>query len=167
MPSRALSLRPVNSQKHEVTWSSIGQNAGTAAIKIIIATGEPAGSVTTSTASDCTIGSTISYVYFEFHFSAAETGNVNVIHWQFLKEPFNTNPTAPNLYNQNNKRFVLKRGMEMLPVNVATVFKRIFVVKIPRRIRRMGQNDQLTFQYQSSSTQLINACDFAIFKELQ
>ncbi len=59
----------------------------------------------------------------------------------------------------------MKRGMEMLPTNVATVFKRIFVVKIPRVYNRVGDTDQYTFQYIASSSQTINACGIAIYKE--
>ncbi len=159
-------LRPINTQKHEITWSNLGQDAGTAAIKVVLALGKAAGVVTTTTASDITIGSHIKSIYFEFHFSAAQTGNANVIHWQILKEPQDKNPTAPNLYNQSDKRFVFKRGMEMLPTNVSTVFKRVFVTRIPKGYARIGDFDKLTFQYQASSTQTINACGFAIYKEI-
>ncbi len=131
--------------------------------KIAIIKGTEPGNVTADT--EVAIGNRVTSVFFEFHFSAAQTGNVNVVHWAFVKEPFTTDITAPNLYNQKDRRFIMKRGMEMLPVNVATVFKRVLVMKIPRIYHRVGDLDQYTFQYIASSTQTINACGFAVYKE--
>ncbi len=157
-------LRPVHTQKQENTWSNISQNAGTAPITIVLALGVDQADV--SSATEVAIGTTIRSIYLEFHFSAAETGNVNVIHWTVRKLPFSTADTNPNTYNQPDKRFIFKRGMEMLPVNVSTVFKRILVVRIPPRFSRIGEADQLIFTYQASSTQLINACGFSILKAI-
>ncbi len=159
MPRRYARLK---SQKHEITWSNLGQNASTV-VKVPIIKGVVAGSTTADT--DAVIGNNVRSVYFEFHFSPAQTGNVNVIHWQFVKEPFSSNISNPNTYNQVDKRFIMKRGMEMLVENVSTVFKRVFVVKIPRVYNRIGDLDQYTFQYIASSAQTINACGFAIWKE--
>ncbi len=164
--ARFRSLHPVNTQKHEITWSNLSQDASTVQ-KIAIANGKEAGAVTTATASDVIIGAHVKSIYFEFHFSPQATGVAKVVHWSVTKEPFNTNVSAPNLYNQQDKRFTFKRGMEMLPVNVSTVFKRIFVVKIPPRFSRMGDNDLLSFNYVCSSSEAINACGFAIYKEIK
>ncbi len=156
---------PIVSQKHENAWSNIGQNASSA-IKIVIAKATEYQNLGTATPEEVAIGSRIGVIYLEFHFSAETITNTKVIHWQVVKEPFNTNPTNPILYNQDNKRFIFKRGMEMLPKDVATVFKRIVTVKLPYKSRRMGQNDQITFQYQCSLTETINACGISIFKEV-
>ncbi len=152
------------SQKHENAWSNIGQNASSA-IKVVIAKATEYQNLGTATPEEVAIGSRVGALYLEFHFSAETITNTKVIHWQVVKEPFNTNPTNPILYNQDNKRFIFKRGMEMLPKDVATVFKRIVVVRIPPKFRRMGQNDQITFQYQCSLTETINACGISIYKE--
>ncbi len=157
-------IRPVMSEKHETSWTNLAQDASSA-IKIIIAKGVAQGAVVVGT--DVPIGSTIGAIFLEFHFSAQVTTNPKTINWQLVKEPFNTNPTSPALMNQDNKRFVFKRGMEMLPSDQSTVFKRIVVVKLPPRYRRMGQNDQVTFQYIASSTETINSCGIAIFKHYQ
>ncbi len=163
MPFRkSLSLRPVNSVKHEVVWSNLGQNAVSPGISIEIIKGVVPANVNLST--EVEIGSTVKWVYIEMHFSAAQTGNVNVIHWAISKEPFGTAISDPATYFQTDRRFILKRGMEMIPVNVATVFKRIFVVRIPPRMRRIGEADKIVLQYTASSTQTINACGFAIYK---
>ncbi len=154
-------LRPVDSEKHEITWSNLLQNASTVQ-DIVLAEG--LAPVSVNAANEVTAGSTINSIYFEFHFSAASTGAPNVIHWTIHKQPFGTSANNPNVYFGQDKRFIFKRGMEMLPVNVSTVFKRIFVVKIPPRFRRMGKNDRLTFSYISSASETINACGIAIYK---
>ncbi len=117
-------------------------------------------------ATEVEIGSHVKSLYFEFHFSPQQTANANVIHWKISKLPFNTAATIPSLYFQVDRRFIFKRGMEMLPVNVATVFKRIFVVKIPPKFSRMGDGDKIVFEYVASSTQQINACGICIYKEI-
>ncbi len=154
---------PMKSNKHEITWSSLGQNASTVQ-SITLAFGTDVGASASST--QIPVGRHIKAIYFEFHFSAAQTGNVNVIHWNITKAPFDTTLSIPSLYFQDDRRFIIKRGMEMIPVNVSTVFKRIFVVRIPKRMQRLAQSDRWTFRYIASSTQTINACGIAIYKEI-
>ncbi len=60
--------------------------------------------------------------------------------------------------------------MEMLPQipigSGGTVqTKRIFVVRIPPRMRRFAENDKLSLYYKSSSASNVNYCGIAIFKE--
>jgi len=116
-------------------------------------------------ASEVSIGSTVGSIYFEFHFSAQVTTNPKVIHWTIGKEPFNSNVSSPSTYNTVDRRFIFKRGMEMLPADQSTVFKRIFVVRIPPRFKRIGDTDKLFLRYICSSTETINACGIAIYKE--
>ncbi len=161
MPFRR-SLRPIKSDKHENTWSNLGQNASTVQT-VTIAQGTV--SADKNSATEVEIGSRVNSIYFEFHFSPAQTGNANVVHWEILIYPSGLTPPAPNVYYQTNRSMIIKRGMEMLPVNVATVFKRIFVVKIPNSKRRMTDGSIIQFRYIASSTQTINACGIAIYKE--
>ncbi len=157
-------IRPmVNSDKHEITWSNLGQDAGTAPITIVLSTAVQMASKNTT--SEVVIGAKIKWVYFEFHFSPAQTGNANVIHWKVQAVPTNQTPSSPSVYGQTDRAYTLKRGMEMLPVNVSTVFKRIFVVKVPKIYQRQKQDFDLQFIYQASSTQTINACGFSVYKE--
>ncbi len=153
----------INSQKHENTWSNLGQNAS-AGIIINIASATQRGDIDTTNPNEVSIGSRIPSIYFEFHFSPAQTANVNVVHWK-VEVNANIAPTLPNTYNQNDKSFIIKRGMEMLPVNVATVFKRIFVVRIPKKYQRMIQGSAIQFRYIASSSQTLNTCGITIFKE--
>ncbi len=156
--------RGKKSEKHEITWSNIGQDAGTAAISVNLS--KAVQPTVKNAASEVAIGSEMRSIYFEFHFSAAQTGNLNVIHWTVEVIPSGMVVSNPNVYYQTDRRFIIKRGMEMLPASVSTVFKRIFVVRIPKKYRRQSDDQIIRLAYQASSTQTINACGFAIYKEL-
>ncbi len=163
MPGRFSPFRGKKSEKHELTWSLIGLDASTTQVVNLSNAVQPSAK---NASIEVAIGSTIRSVYFEFHFSAAQTANVNVVHWKVEMVPDTMVPSIANSYYQTDRRFILKRGMEMLPVNVATVFKRIFVVRIPAKYRRQSEGQLISFRFQASSTQQINACGFAIYKEL-
>ncbi len=159
--NRFRKMHPVNSDKKEQTWSLLGIDAGTAVqtVNIILVT-----EISTVNAGfEAGVGARIGSMYFEFHFSAAQTGNANVIHWEVVHVPVTATQSSPNTYYQNDRSKILKRGMEMLPTNVSTVFKRIFTIS-PRMFKRLTQGDKIDFRFQASSTQQINACDFAITK---
>ncbi len=99
------------------------------------------------------------------HFSAQTVTNPKVIHWDVFKNPGNNiSGVVPSLYGQDYKKFIMKRGMEMLPADRSAVFKRVFVVKMPRRYRRMDLGDTLILHYICSSAEPINACGFALTK---
>ncbi len=156
-------LAPIVSDKHELTWSNLGQNASTVQDILLSTAVQPASQ---NLATEVGIGSQIKWIYFEFHFSAAQTGNANVIHWTVHQLRTGQTVANPNSYNAAEKSQIIKRGMEMLPTNVSTVFKRIFTVKIPRTMQRQRNNQDLVFSYIASSTQTINACGIAIYKSI-
>ncbi len=156
-------LPSIQSRKHEVTWVNLAQDASTVQ-RIPLAVGTQAADVTDATATECQTGCTVSSIFLEFHFAAETVTNPKVINWTVEKEPFGQALSGPNILQGATRRFVFKRGMEMLPKDVATVFKRIIVVRIPPRFRRLGIGDQLTFSYIASSTQTINACGIAVYK---
>ncbi len=161
MVSRGLGLRPVKSEKEEITWTNLSQDASTQVnIDIIAATNSP------TTAGQIEIGDTVKSVYFEFHFSAETTTAAKVVHWTIQKLPAGVAAmqNVPSVYDSVVKRFILKRGMEMLVRDQATVFKRTFVVRIPPRIRRFGDGDRLVFSYIATSANTQNACGIAIYR---
>ncbi len=92
--------------------------------------------------------------------------NPKVFHWMIFKSPFGTTVPAPSLYNQTSKRFIIQRGMEMLPKNTAVVYKRIISIKVPKRYQRMGDNDFLIFKHIATSSETINVCAFFVYKEI-
>ncbi len=112
-------------------------------------------------------GSHIKSIYLEFHFGAEVITNAKVIHWTYHVRPQNLSAAGntPALYYQNGRNLILQRGMEMLPKSTTTLFKRIIRVKIPRKYQRIGEGDTHNFSYTCSSTETINACGIAIYKE--
>ena len=173
MPSfrRGNSLRPINSQKHENTWSFLIHNAS-ASQTVNLIVGTERGSIGTSTPEEVQIGAKISSIYIEFNLNGVDnSGSAQVFHWLILKNPNSQiSGVDPALYNKDFKSKILKRGMEMLPEipigSGGTVqTKRIFVVRIPRGLSRFGQNDKLQLVYKSTSASSINFCGISIFKE--
>ncbi len=157
-------MRPViHSEKHEVTWSNLAQNAS--AIQTINIC-NPVNPTLKDGPSEVLIGSSVRSLYFEFHFSAQVTTNPKVVHWQVMMERTGQTATSPASYDTVAKSQIFKRGMEMLPSDQSTVFKRILVVRIPKFMQRQKENSDIRFQYIVSSAETINACGFVIYKEL-
>ncbi len=170
MSRRSLRLRPVKSEKHELTWSNLGENASTVKSVVLITgtAGEP------SLATDVETGSRVNSIYLEFNLNGVDnSGTVQVFHWMVYKSPAGSfGVVDPAIYDTASKRFILKRGMEMLPEiplgSGGTVqTKRVFVVKLPPRIRRIGESDNLILSYKSTSASGINFCGIGIFKEFK
>jgi len=168
---RGNSLRPINSQKHENSWSFLIQNASSAqTINVIV--GTERGTIATATPEEVQIGAKISSVYFEFNLNGVDnSGGAQVFHWLIIKNPNSQiSGIDPALYNKDFKSKILKRGMEMLPEiplgSGGTVqTKRIFVLRIPKGLQRFGQNDKLQLVYKNTSASSINFCGITIFKE--
>ncbi len=168
---RGNSLRPINSQKHENTWSFLIQNASTTQT-IVMIKGVERGSIGTATPEEVQIGAKVSSIYIEFNLNGVDnSGTAQVFHWLVIKNVNNEIANiVPTQYNDRYKSKILKRGMEMLPEiplgSGGTVqTKRIFVVRIPKGMQRFGDNDQLQFVYKSTSASSINFCGITIFKE--
>lgn len=160
MVRKALRLRPVHSRKVERTWSNLASDASTS-VAVVLAEGTKGGGTGDD---DVAIGATISWIFVEFNVSAETTTNPKVVHWFLAKKPAGTALGAPNVYNTDFRRFVIKRGMEMLPKDQGTVYKRVFAVKVPRQLARIGEGDQIVFQYICSSAETINCCGITIHK---
>ncbi len=154
---------PVKRDKHEITWSNLIQNASTKQ-QIVLANTVDVGAKAGPT--DTAVGSHVRGIYLEFHFSAESIANAKVIHWTVEVLPPGQVGTQPNSYYLDQRSFVIQRGMEMLPRELGTVFKKIIFVKIPKLYQRRKQGDFITFSYISSSTDTINACGIAIYKEI-
>ncbi len=165
MPFRRRSRPVIHSEKHESTWSNLIQDASSAqAIPLI--TGVGRDEIGTNP-EFCKVGSQVTSIYLEFHFSNQDDTNPvpNVIHWVIECARDGLSMGAPNVYNQDSKSFVIKRGMEMLPKDTSTVYKRIIVVKIPKIYQRVKLNSITRLRYIASASQVINTCGIIIFKE--
>ncbi len=171
MPSfrKAMSLRPVVSEKHENTWSFLAQNASTVQ-SIVLILGDETPAI--ATPQEVALGSIVKWIYVEFNLNGVDNSSgAQVFHWLIVKNPGNQfGSIDPTSYNQTWKKFVIKRGMEMLPDiplgSGGTVqTKRVFVVKIPPRLRRFDNDDKLELYYKSTSASGVNFCEVTVFKE--
>ncbi len=149
------------SEKKEVSWSNLTQNAATVQT-VTIYQGEPFSAV--NLGNEIAVGQIVKWVYVEFNVSPEDIGTTAVFHWQFIFVPDGMTVGAPNTYNQGNKSYIVKRGMEMLVKDVGTEIKRVFTIRVPKSYQRVKVNTQLQFQYISSSSQTINTCGFTICK---
>ncbi len=164
MPFRRRLQAPIQTEKHEVSWTDFGIDASTPGIsKTLLTAVVPANA---NLATECEVGSIVKWIYLEFQFSAETITNTKAIHWLIGKEPFGTTLKNPILYYQTDKRFVVKRGMEMVPKDVNTIIKRIIVVPVPKKMQRMGRDDKWVFVYTATLAETINACGFAITKPM-
>ncbi len=159
---RSLSLRPVKSVKHEVTWSNLVQDASAIQEEILAVGTSPSA---LNAASEVDIGSSVKFVYIEVNIAANTITNPKVIHLKVQIIPNGITAITPAQYFSTDRKNILQRGMEMLPKDVGTVFKRIIPVKIPRGKSRFSVGDKLSFIYVASSAEAINICGFAIYKE--
>ncbi len=155
---------PIKTDKHEITWSDLAIDAGVTVEKTLI---QGIASASKNVAIECEVGSHVRSIYFEINFSAQTVTNPKVVHWQvsLLPSPGNQTASIANSYYQNDRSQIIKRGMEMLPADTSTVFKRIFVVRIPKKAQRIADSAFVQFKYQCSLTETINVCGFAIYKE--
>ncbi len=164
MPFSRKSLGITTSEKHEVTWSFLAQDAGTVKNVELLKGVHPAtkdGAIS----SECIIGSKVHSIFFEMNIAAQVITNPKVFHWNIIvNRDLQTNPD-PNTYNTPSKAMIIHRGMEMLPSDIGTVFKRIFVVRIPKMYQRVRDDMEINLGYIVSSSETINFCGFAIYKE--
>lgn len=160
---RLRNAAPIQSVKHEITWSNLVQNAA-ATQTIVLAKGTPSADVNDGT--EVEIGHKVTRIYFEFHFSADTVVNPKVIHWVIDCTLSGMTAGNPNTYNQDDRSFIFQRGMEMLPQDQSTVFKRILSVKVPKIYQRAKANWFLRLRYICSSAEAINACGIAIYKDI-
>ncbi len=160
--SRRRLAAPIKSDKHEVTWSFLSVNASTRQdVPLAVAV----ASADKNASTECEIGSHVYGIYVEINFSVEDTTNAKIIHWWvkgMLPSQVDENPSS---YYSVQRSQVLKRGMEMVPADKALVVKRIIFVKIPKKFRRQVAGSSIEFQFIASSSQIINVCGFAVYKE--
>ncbi len=162
MPYRRGS-RPITvSDKHEISWSLLGVDAsGVTPVELI--DGVQLG--VKASASDVGIGSKVFGLYLEFQFSAETVTNTKIVHWEVRVVLPGQVVTVPSSYYQIDRKFIIQRGMEMLPKDVSTVIKRVVFIRMPRVYQRIGEDTRVFFRFIASSAETINACGFCIYKE--
>ncbi len=163
MPLRRARYAPLQSNKHEVTFSHLAQDSSSNQT-VTLATGTDAADKNTSI--EVGIGSHIKWIFCEFNFAAETITEVKQVHWAFRFVPSGQTPSGASQLFGTDRAFVIKRGMEMLPKNVSTVFKRVFVLPIPKKYQRITDAGSLIFTYIASSSNTMNACGIFVYKEL-
>ncbi len=155
---------PIKRDKHEVTWSNLVQDASSQ-ISILLARGVQ--SADKDTATEVELGSHIYGFYIEFNTSANVVTNPKVLHWGVdVVPPATASFPSYAIYYQSQRAQILKRGMEMLPKDLGTVYKRIIFVSVPRKWQRVQEGQDFNFRYVATSTEAINMCGFCIYKEI-
>ncbi len=155
------SRQKIFSEKKETTWSLIGQNFSSQQENTVYE-GVPVADVNLGT--EIAVGQIVKWVYVEFNLSAEAITTTTIYHWVLEYVPEGMTVGAPNTYNSGDKSYIIKRGMEMVPKNVSTIIKRIFVAKIPKAYQRVKVNTHLKLRLISSSTSTGNWCGFTICK---
>ena len=154
----------IKTNKHEITWSNLQTDSSTQQ-NIVITTGVLPGSVNTAT--ECGVGNQIKNIYFEFNISPDTVTVPAVIHWKISMRRTGQTTSSPALYYQEDRAEIMKRGMEMLGQSKGIQIKRIISLRIPPIYRRVREGSDIVFSYISSSSQVINFCGIAIYKEHQ
>jgi len=157
---------PINTLKHETTWSNLAENASAVKTVVLIkATESPVVS------NEIDIGSVVKGIFFESNLNGVDNSTgAQVFHWYIAKQPSTLVLSDPTTYGSDTKKFILKRGMEMLPEiplgSGGTVqTKRVFALKLPPRYKRFDDGDELVLKYKSTSASGINYCGIVIYKE--
>ena len=156
-------LAPLKTDKHEVTFSFLAADAGTANLSVNFATVVAAEDKGAST--ECMVGSHVRSIFIEMNIAAETITNPKIVHWLVEFKSVNQTGSTPTLYYQDDRSIISKRGMEMLPKAVSTVYKRIFVVRVPKKAQRMTMGSTMTLKFRCTSTEAINICGFVIYKE--
>ncbi len=159
---RRSGLRPIKSDKHEITWSNLAQNAA-AGVAVTLVQGVDSADKNAST--EVEVGSHVKFLYLEFQHSAETITSTKIIHWSIQVLRVNQTGTNPNTYYQDNRACIIKRGMEMVPKDVNTIIKRIVAIPVPRVYQRIQKGTTFVLQYIASSAEAINSCGFCIYKE--
>ncbi len=145
--------------KAETTWSILQADQGTAvqSVDLIKAVNNPTTDIQVG------IGSRARWIYLEFNISPETTTSPQIVHWQVVKNPGSAlTLQSPALYGTSVRKWILKRGMEMMVRDQGTMIKRIFVVKVPPKMRRMDEDDVFQIRWIATSTQTMNNCGISI-----
>ncbi len=155
---------PIVSDKKEIVWSNLASDLSTT-LTTVLARGKKLADVNTGL--ECPVGSKIYGIYIEFNIGAEDITSPKILHWKVFVNPVGQAASIPSLYYQTDRAYVLKRGMEMLPKSVSIVYKRIIFVRIPRVYQRMKDEMDINISFIMTSTETVNLCGFAIYKNFQ
>ncbi len=154
---------PLIVDKHEVPFTHLVADASTTLNDILATVVQPSAK---NLGTEVGVGSRVNGVYVEFNIAAENITSPKIVHWQVILTRAGQTIGAASTYYNAERSQILKRGMEMLPKDVGTVYKRIIFAPLPKGSTRMRENSEIILRFQSSSTETVNICGFAIYKEL-
>ncbi len=163
MPYSRRRVAGLKSNKHEISFSNLGENASTTKTVQLI---KGVKSADADAAPEVEIGHKVNAIYFETNLSAEAITTTRIMHWTIEINYIGMTVGLPSTYYQDNRAFIIKRGMEMIPKDVGTIIKRVFLVVIPPKYRRVTNNMVINLRYVSTDADTQNFCGFAIFKEI-
>ncbi len=148
---RAMSLRPVNSIKNYHTKSGSLTGAGSTSEILAKAVNNPVNTVTTDVSQGCNIKA----IYFTMDVCGlAGAGTLNIADMYMMKNPgANLTPPDPIGYGgSNEKKFIFKtwRAMIMRNQDGNVPYHWEGWIPIPKRYQRMGTDDTIIWQSQST-----------------
>ncbi len=167
--SRAIRLRPVNSQKHVVDIQ-VGVVAATNTIQKLI---EARDNPTVSTAFHVATASVVKSFFLNVQVAATGTAALANIYFYLIKNPgsaINTGtfPNANAVGVSNVKKLIFHQEMIMTEKNTTAIARTMFrgVLRIPKHMQRMGQDDDLSIVFFAPGVNF-DVCTQCIYKEFK
>ncbi len=159
-------LRPVNSKKH-----IIDQQGGLVIDTVsVIELAEGVDSPSLATVNECAVGSTINSIFLNVQVAATSAAALANVYMLVYKNPSNglTYPKGNAVGSSDVKKTIFHQEMLMVekinPGIPRTLFKG--VLKLPRHMRRMGQDDSLIVQLYTPGVTM-DFCVQCIYKEFR
>ncbi len=167
MPRFNRAIRPVNSRKHIIDLQ-LGLPIATK-ISNDLALAVDAPVVTNVT--ECKVGANVNSIFLNVQFYATSTAALANIYMYVWKNP-GSNIAIAQVPNANAtgasdmKKLIFHTEMNMSEKNTTAIPRTLFkgVLKLPRHMRRFGQNDQLKIELYSPGV-THDVCIQCIYKE--
>ncbi len=159
-------LHPVNTTKHIIDLQG-GLVAGTTTSVVL---GQGVDNPTLATPANVAVGSYIRSFFCNIQIAASGSGALANVYAVFWKNPSNAiGIAAPNLQGTSDtKKLVFHQEMTMTEKNTTAIARTLFkgVLKVPRHMQRMGQDDTLKVDLLSPGVNF-DFCLQAIYKEIR
>ncbi len=160
-------LHPVNTKKHV-----IDQQGG-----LVVATQQSIGLVkgvdapTLGVTNSCAVGSTVKSIFLNVQVYATSTAALANCYLIVYKNPGNNIATFPNANvtgSSDTKKLIFHTEMVMLEKNTTGLPRNLFkgVLRIPRHMQRVGQDDVIAIQLFSPGV-TVDFCVECIYKEIR
>ncbi len=166
---RGLNLRPINSQKHVIdVQAGIVANTNTAQTLI-----EAADNPVLANVTDVATAAVVRSFFLNVQVAATGTAALANIYFYIMKNPgnaipFASFPDANAVGSSDVKKLIFHQEMIMTEKNTTAIARTMFrgVIKIPRHMQRMGQDDEIDIIFFAPGVNF-DVCTQAIYKEFK